>query len=932
MADLAAGVISTAVGGSNGDGERASNAIVDPRGVAACPGVPSLAADLYIADGKGNRVRKVDGLTGLVSTVAGTGASGFSGDGGPATQAQLSFPVDVDCDSNGNLYIADGRNNRRVRRVDSTGRITTIAGNGSPAFSGDDGPATQAGLTPYAVALDANGNIYIADADNRRVRRVDAQGTITTVAGTGAKGYAREGQAAAAAALGFPSGVAVDTQGRLYIADYNNAVIYRVTNGVINTFAGSYTPAFGGDGGPALSASLLFPNRVAVDAIGNAYVSDQGNNRVRRVDTAGIITTIAGNGTIGSAGDGGPGTQASLFPVTAVAADQAGNVYIGSAVSTTDLWSRDNRVRKLNTSGIISTIVGISNNGDGDIATHAIVDPQGLTTESGNGSQDLYIADSRNNQVRKVDALSGLITTVAGTGVAGFSGDNGLATYAQLSGPADVALDRNGNLYIGDQNNSRVRRVDTRGYITTVAGNGTFGYGGDGAAAVDAAISYPTGIDVDDRGNLYIADRYSYRIRKVSPQGVISTVAGNGEYNPLDLSGDGSPATQVQLGVPTDVVVAPDGSLYVADNASHRVRKVRSNGVIITVAGNGNYGSSGDGGLAVNALLDAPYRLALDAQGNLFISDYANNRVRRVDNVSGIITTVAGTGVAGVEGDGGPATLANLYGATGLTVDASGDLYVAQADSARVRVVGQVGDTPPTPTRTPTSLPSLTPTPTRTPTSTPTPSFTGTSTATPTATRTATATSTPTRTPTDLPTATPTSTATTTPIPTATATPSPTRPSATPTLTATATPTATPSPSATSTPIPTGTATPTYTATTTGTATVIATPPPSNTATTPPPPAATATHTTTPTPSFTTTRTLTPMATATQTSSPLVITCLGDCRANNQVTVNDLLTMTNIALGNAPVSACSVGDLNGDGQVTVNEILKAVSNALNGCG
>lgn len=690
-AAVTTGVIYTVVGGSNGDGGRATNAVVDARGLAACTRSQSLPADLYIADAEGNRIRKVDGATGVITTVAGTGVAGSAGDGGPALQAQLESPVDVACDANGNLYIADGH---RVRKVDPTNRITTVAGNGSPAYSGDNGPATQAGLTSYAVALDASGNIYVADADNRRVRMVDTRGNITTVAGTGVLGYAREGQTASQAALGFPNGVATDTHGRLYINDYNNKVIYRVTNGVINTFAGNYTPRFGGDGGAALQASLLFPNRVAVDTIGNVYISDQGNNRVRRVDTSGIITTVAGNGTVGSTGDGGPGTQASLSPLRAVAVDQLGNVYIASSVNSSDAWSTDNRVRLLNPSGIIKTVVGISSNGDGNLATNAIVDPEGLATGLSAGPQDLYIADSRNNQVRRVDVTTGFITTVAGTGVAGFSGDNGPAVRAQLSGPSAVALDASGNIYIGDQENSRVRRVDMYGTISTVAGNGTFGYSGDGGLAVNARITYPSGLDLDGSGNLLIADRFNHRIRKVTPQGVISTVAGNGTFNPQGAAGDGGQATQAQIGIPTDVVVAPDGSLYLPEFGAHRVRKVRSNGIIITVAGNGNYGSSGDGGLAVNALLNAPFRVALDGQGNLFISDYANNRVRRIDVVSGIITTVAGTGIAGAEGDGGLATLANLYGATGLAVDATGGLYLGQADSARVRVVIQAVSTP----------------------------------------------------------------------------------------------------------------------------------------------------------------------------------------------------------------------------------------------
>ncbi len=946
-AQATTGLIYTTVGGANGDGGPATDAVVDPHGVAVCAELPGVPPNLYVADTKGNRVRKIDGLTGVVSTMAGTGVAGFSGDGGLGVEAQLAFPADVACDSNGNLYIVDGGSSRRVRKLDTAGGITTVAGNGSSGFSGDDGPATQAGITPYAVALDASGNLYIADADNRRVRKVDTQGIITTVAGTGVYGYAREGQTAVQAELGFPSGVAVDTQGRLYIVDYNNKVVYRVANGLINTIAGNYIPRFDGDGGPALNASLLFPNRVALDVSGNVYISDQGNNRVRRVDAiTGIITSIAGNGSIGSTGDGGPGTQASLFPLHAIAADQLGNLYIATSVSTSDVWSTDNRVRKLNAAGIISTFAGISHTGDGGPALDAIVDPQGLATERVAGPRNLYIADGRNNQVRRVDAITGTITRIAGTGVAGFSGDNGPALNAQLSDPVAVALDRAGNVFIGDQNSSRVRRIDTRGSITTVAGNGTFGYSGDGGAAIDAAISYPTGIGVDDGGNLYIADRYNYRIRKVTPQGVITTFAGDGTFNPSAPPGDGSQATQVQLGVPTDVVAAPDGSLYIAEFGSHRVRKVRSNGIIVTIAGNGNYGSSGDGGLAVNALLNGPYRLALDAQGNLFVSDFANDRVRRIDVTTGIITTVAGTGMAGVEGDGGPAILANLYGATGLAVGASDSLYIAQADGARVRVVVSAAAASPTATYTPTALPSATATGTRTHTPTASPTRTPTATASSTPTRTVTVTSTSTATPTFTATVSPTRT------PTATASPTPTRTvtatstsTLTPTLTATISPTRTPTPTATLVPTATPTPTPTRSLTATSTVTPTRTPTPTSTttarstATSTPSHTPTITATPTPTdtrkatatPSPTDTLTPIPTATASHTVAPTAVSCVGDCGGDGTVTVGDLLTMVNVALGNTPVSTCRVGDPNGDGQIVVNEIVMSVENALDGC-
>jgi sugar lactone lactonase YvrE len=779
------------VGGSNGDGGPASNAIVEPRGLASYQRVLGAPPDLYVADAAGRRIRRVDGVTGIITTVAGTGVAGFAGDGGPAAAAQFSVPVDVAVDATGNLYVADFGQNRRVRKIDTAGIITTIAGNGTSTSPGDNGPATQAGLTPYALALDSSGNLYIADADNRRVRRVSTNGIITTVAGTGVPGYPLDGQLATQAALGFPSGVAVDVQGRLYIVDYTNHAVYRITNGIISVYAGDFIPTFGGDGGLARSAHLLFPNRAALDASGNLYILDQGNNRVRRVDAAGYISTVAGNGTVGATGDGGPATSAALSPLKAVTVDSYYNVYLGSTPVVPTVWSRDSRVRAVDTTGIIDTVVGISNNGDGGPASGAIIDPQGLAMDA-TTPQDLYIADARNHQVRKIDGITGLVSTIAGTGVAGFSGDGGPATAAKLSSPADVAVDGLGNVYIADDSNRRVRRVDNRGYIATVAGNGAFGYGGDGGNALQATFSSPIGIDIDSSGNLYVADRYNYRIRRVSTQGTITTVAGNGTYNPLGPSGDGSQATQAQVGVPTDVVVAPDGSFYIAEYGNHRVRKVRTNGIIVTVAGNGNYGASGDGGLATNALLRSPYRVALDAAGNLFISDYGNQRVRRIDIVSGIIATVAGNGVGGTAGDGGPATEANLYGAAGLGTDAAGNLYISQPESARVRIVAQAGTAPPaTPTMTPTPLP---PSPTRTRTPTITPSFTRTPTATATRTPTPTFTPTRTRTATSTPTFTPTYTATrtSTPPPTFTRTPTWT-PTATPTVTRTPIP-STPTP------------------------------------------------------------------------------------------------------------------------------------------
>jgi sugar lactone lactonase YvrE len=358
--------------------------------------------------------------------------------------------------------------------------ITTVAGNGVQGFAGDGGPATSASLhTPIDVATDAAGNLYIADPGNDRIRMVAAgTGIITTVAGSGISGFAGDGGPATSASLGFPYGVAVDAAGNLYIADlYNNRIRkVAVGTGIITTVAGNGTEGFAGDGGPATSASLNLPSGVAVDAAGNLYIADGVNNRIRKVAVGtGIITTVAGNGTRGFAGDGGPATGASLRVSSGVAVDAAGNLYIAEGTD-----------------------------------------------------------------IRKVAVETGIITTVVGNGVVGgFGGDGGPATSASLGGASDVAVDAAGNLYIADTGNYRIRIVaaDT-GIITTVAGNGTRGFAGDGGPATSASLHTPYGVATDAAGNVFIADYGNERIRKVSKEfalSVLATGAGTVSSNPAGI-------------------------------------------------------------------------------------------------------------------------------------------------------------------------------------------------------------------------------------------------------------------------------------------------------------------------------------------------------------------------------------------------------------
>jgi uncharacterized protein (TIGR03437 family) len=623
-----------------------------------------VAGNVFFTD-RHHAVLRLDATTGVLTVVAGNGTPGYSGDDGPATKAQLNNPRGVAVDAAGNLYIADNYNDR-VRKV-SNGVITTVAGNGVYGYSGDNGPATSAQVSgPNGVALDAAGNLYIADTGSHHIRKV-SNGVITTVAGNGVYGYGGDNGPAISAQV-FTTGVAVDSMGNLYIADTYNNRIRKVSNGVITTVAGNGTGGYGGDNGPATSAQVGEPFGVAVDAAGNLYIADTVNGRIRKVSN-GVITTVAGG--VNVVNDNGPATGAQLNQPQGVAVDAAGNLYIADS----------NRLRKVS-NGVIATVAGGGSVADdsGPPTASELWSPGGVAVD---GAGAVYIADTSNNRVRKVS--NGVISTVAGNGKAGFSGDNGPAANAELSSPHGLAVDSAGALYIADQGNDRIRKV-ANGVITTVAGNGEFGPGGDNGPATSAQFRWPYSVAVDSAGSLYIADFGNSRIRKVS-DGVITTVAGNGTYG---YSGDNGPATSAQLNGPWSVAVDPAGNLYVADYVNNRIRRI-SNGVITTVAGNGAQGYSGDNGPATAAQLNDPYGVTVDAAGNLYISDSFNERIRKVSN--GVITTMAGSGLTGPSGGGGfggddgPATSARLNSPDGIAVDPSGNLYIADTLNNRVRAL-----------------------------------------------------------------------------------------------------------------------------------------------------------------------------------------------------------------------------------------------------
>jgi sugar lactone lactonase YvrE len=338
---------------------------------------------------------------------------------------------------------------------------------------------------------------------------------ISTLAGNGTGGYSGDAGQATAAELSRCAGVAVDAAGNVYVADFGNSRIRMInTSGTISTFAGNGTPGYSGDAGQATAAEINEAFGVGVDVSGNVYIADYMNNRIRKVNTSGIISTIAGNGTGGYSGDGGQATAAEINNSIDAETDGSGNVYIADY--------RNNRIRKINTSGIITTLAGNGTSGfsgDGGQATAAEINSPGGVSVDGSGN--VYFADEGNNRVRKVNTL-GIISTIGGNGTANYSGDGGQATAAELSAPYDVSLDATGNVYIADLSNSRIRMINTSGTISTFAGNGVAGFSGDGGQATAAEVQFPSSVTVDMSGNIYIGDENNNRVRKVTsiPSGI----------------------------------------------------------------------------------------------------------------------------------------------------------------------------------------------------------------------------------------------------------------------------------------------------------------------------------------------------------------------------------------------------------------------------
>ena len=496
--------------------------------------------------------------SGQARRVAGTCQGGDSGDGGPATSAQLGLPGALAVDSQGSLYIVDSRA-CRIRKVSTLGVISTVAGDGQCRLSVSQGGSLMSASLSYpgAIAVDNAGDVFVAEAD--QIRKVSPSGQLTSVI----------------IGLAFVGGLAVDRASNLYIGA--SSQVYKLTGTETTTI------------GPPNSFGLI--SGLAIDSAGNVLVAD---GAIESIQPDGSVHQIAGSACCSYSA---PYTFSSGAGTIAV--DASGNIYV--AVTFGDV------VREISPPGVITDIAGTDNPtfvGDNGPAIDAqLSSPEAVTVD---GLGNVYVADFFNSRVRKI-TRRGLITTVAGNGTAGLSGDGGPATNAQLNGPDGLAIDGSGNLFIAEYNNSRVRKVSPDGIITTVAGSPNCCDPGDGGLANQAFVPLPHGIALDQAGNLYIAEWPDSRIRKVTPSGIISTYAGVGTRG---YAGDGGPAIDAQLNLPWGLAVDRTGNLYLADNQNLRLRKITPDGIITTIAGYPAYAP----------FPDNPTGVTVDPDGNIFTS------------------------------------------------------------------------------------------------------------------------------------------------------------------------------------------------------------------------------------------------------------------------------------------------------------------------
>jgi hypothetical protein len=596
-------------------------------------------------------------------TMAGVSPAGD--DDGTGAEARFNAPTSVAVDAAGNVYVAD-QQNCFIRKVTPAGVVTRFAGSnpsGNPC--GSENGAGDVARFSFAngVATDGAGNVYVADTFNNKIRKITQAGVVSTLAGSGAFGFS-DGTGAAAV-FRSPRGVAVDGAGNVYVADSQNHMIRQVTPaGVVTSIAGLAQNSGSADGTGNL-ARFNNPFAVAVDSTGNLYVADSNNHTIRKIAPGGVVTTLAG--TAGSTGStNATGTAARFFTPRGIAVDAAGTLYVAD--------SANRRIRQVTAAGVVTTFAGAGLAGgvDGTIATARFNNPEGVAVDA---AGVVYVADTTSDTIRKI--ASGVVTTIAGFGdsLGSADGDDQTARFAY---PFGVAVDSHRNVYVADRNNHTIRKITAMGVVTTSAGLAESSGSADGTGAV-ARFNSPTAVAVDAADNVYVADSNNNTVRMITPGGVVTTIAGQaGSSGSTDGTG-----TAARFSFPAGIGVdTATGVVYVVDGFNHTIRAIAPGAVVTTVAGLA--GSSGSAnGNGSTARFFNPRALAVDAAGVVYIADSFNNTIRRM-TAAGDVTTIAGTAPVPGSTDGTGAA-ARFNNPQGIAVDSTGTIYVADTNNHTVR-------------------------------------------------------------------------------------------------------------------------------------------------------------------------------------------------------------------------------------------------------
>ncbi|MDK2124071.1 NHL repeat-containing protein [Parachitinimonas caeni] len=601
------------------------------------------------------------------STIAGKAGAVISSIDATGAAAQFNTPRGVAIDATGNVYVADA-NNHTIRKVTPTGEVTTFAGTAGSQGKVDATGSAARFTEPWGVATDSSGNVYVADTGNNAIRKITPTGVVTTLAGGGAGGSS-DGTGTAAR-FSEPRGLAVDSAGTVYVADYNNHLIRTVTSaGVVTTLAGA-AGSQGSTDATGTAARFKGPFSITVDSSGLVYVADTGNRTIRKITAAGVVTTLAGQSSGSGAATDGTGTAARFSDPRGISADSGGNLYVADAGGQT--------IRKVTSAGVVTTVVGTSGSAgssDGASAVATFNAPSSVVADS---AGNLYVADTVNNTIRKVSG--GSVTTLAGLAGRSSSVDGNRAS-ARFEDPYAVTADSTGNVYVADATDHSIRKISTSGEVTTLAGKaGSFGStDGTGSAA---RFKSPLGIAVDGSGNVFVADTGNSTIRKITSAGVVSTFAGQaGQVGNLDGVG-----TAARFGEINGIAIDGSGNLYVVESGN-TVRKITSAGVVSTLAGSsGKQGLTDGTGTA--ARFSVPFDVVADGAGNVYVCDHGNHAIRKI-TPAGVVTTLAGNGSAG--NSDGTGTAATFRYPSGIGVDGSGNVYVADTDNQVIRQITPAG-------------------------------------------------------------------------------------------------------------------------------------------------------------------------------------------------------------------------------------------------